>query len=88
MTTSYTMGNFENENGELRELSIDKTLIILGSAAVGAYIGLKIGSAQGCLIGALAGTFLSSIAIGLVKKFKVVHHPNGKLEFECQFIFD
>jgi uncharacterized protein YcfJ len=82
-----TLGNVENPEGLDKQVSIPGATLVLGGALVGAYIGLQIGGGVGAAIGALVGAFIGAFAAGYIKRFKVILHPNGKVDVEYETRF-
>ena len=84
---SKYVGTVNNPTGEKREVSIPVATLILGGALVGTYVGIQIGGGPGAAVGALVGAFVGSFAAGYIKNFKVIMHPDGKVEVEYETLF-
>jgi hypothetical protein len=85
--TTRELGSVPNPGGRGVEINVWPPLVILGSSAVAAYVGWRIGGPQGAAVGALVGAFVGALAAGLIRKFRVVLHPNGKVEVEYETWF-
>lgn len=77
---SSVLGTVPNPAGKSEVVTLPGVLLVLGGTLVGAYVGLKIGGPTGSAVGALVGAFVGALAAGYVKEFKVVLHPDGKVE--------
>ncbi|KYN82639.1 hypothetical protein ATY37_20630 [Vibrio cidicii] len=81
-TKSKTIGSVENPTNERKEVSVSTAILILGSAAVGTYIGVQLGGPFGAAVGALVGAFIGTLAAGMIKNFKVKINPSGDVEVQ------
>lgn len=85
--TSKTLGTVDNPDQVKREVSVPGAVLILGGAIVGTYVGTQLGAAAGAAVGALVGAFVGALAAGYIKRFKVILHPDGKVEIEYETWF-
>lgn len=81
------IGKVDNPDRIDKTVTVSKMVLILGAAAVSAYVGFNIGGAVGAAVGALIGAFIGTLASGLIKLFKVHLHPNGLVEIMYETIF-
>ena len=85
--TSDILGSVSNP-GELTVIvNVWPPLLILGGATAGAYVGWRVGGQLGTAVGALVGAFVGGVAAGIIRKFRVVIHPSGKVEVEYETWF-
>ncbi|EHH2484559.1 hypothetical protein J7X22_004673 [Vibrio parahaemolyticus] len=84
---SQVLGSVNNTSGENKEVTVPGMTLILGGAAVGTYVGLKIGGPMGAAVGSMVGAFIGALAAGYIKNFKVIIHPDGKVEVEYETRF-
>lgn len=82
-----TLGAVYNPGYISREVTVPGATLVLGGAVAGAYVGLKIGGPVGAAVGTLVGAFVGALAAGYIKRFKVILHPNGKVEVEYETRF-
>lgn len=61
-------------------------MVILGSGAVGAWVGYRLGGPQGAAAGALVATVVASIAVLVVRKLRVRVRPGGEIAVEVEWI--
>lgn len=87
MTFTKSLGNVGYSESARREFSIPRAVLIAGCGAVGAYVGFRIGGGHGAAIGAIVGTFMGAFAAGCIRSLKVIVHPSGKFEAECETCF-
>ena len=83
MNTQY-LGTVHNIDKQRREVTLPGTILILGGAAAGTYVGFHIGGPMGAAAGALVGSFVGALAAGFIKRLKVVIRPNGEILIEYE----
>jgi hypothetical protein len=86
-SASKDIGSVENPTGVERVVSIPGAILVLGAAAVAAYIGFKIGGPVGSAVGTLVGAFVGALGAGYIKRFKVILHGDGTIEVEYETRF-
>lgn len=77
------VGNVENRDLERRDLEIT-AVIVLGTAAIGAFIGGMIAGPAGIAIGALVGAFIGALGATVyrITYCKVVWYGHGEVEVQ------
>lgn len=81
------IGKVDNPDRIDKTVTVSKMILILGSAAVIAYVGFNIGGPVGAAVGLLIGFFVGSLSAGLIKLFKVHLHPKGVVEIMYETVF-
>lgn len=85
MAQIFDLGNVYNMNGIRQVVNLDAPLVILGSAAIGVAVGLAIGGPTGAVVGALVGAFVGVLAVGAIRRIRVIFHGSGRVEVEMDF---
>lgn len=78
------LGSIDNPSEQPQSINIPGAILVLGGAAVGTYVGVQIGGGIGAVVGALVGGFVGALAAGFIKNFRVVIHPDGRIEVEYE----
>jgi outer membrane lipoprotein SlyB len=78
------LGTVTNTLSAYREVTVPSVTIVLGAAAVGAWVGFAIGGSHGAAAGALVGAFVGGFAVGYIKKLRVRLYPDGSVEVEIE----
>jgi outer membrane lipoprotein SlyB len=79
------IGTVSNPSRLARRVDVPTALIMIGTAAVGAYVGFQIGGPEGAAAGALVGLFVGAVATLTVESLRVVLHKDGRVEVELKF---
>jgi hypothetical protein len=66
-------------------IDVPRALVILGSSAVGAYIGFRLGGPQGAAVGALVAATVASIAVLVVRRVRVRVNAKGEIIVEVEW---
>lgn len=82
---SSIIGQVSNPASIIRRLDIPTTTIVLGSGAIGAFVGTKIGGPFGTAVGALVGSHIGTQAVGQIKSLKVSVNGYGSVEIQYQY---
>lgn len=78
------LGRIGNPPGEMMTIDVPGAILVLGSAAAGTYVGVQVGGGMGAVVGGLVGGFVGALAAGFIKNFRVVIHPDGRIEVEYE----
>jgi hypothetical protein len=66
-----TIGNISNPAHIVRNIDVPRATIILGSSAIGAFVGTKLGGPLGTAVGTLVGSYVGSLALGEIESLRV-----------------
>lgn len=77
-----TLGQVNNPANLIYSIDVPKATIILGAAAIGAFVGTKIGGPFGTAVGALVGSHVGALALGQVESLKVSINGFGMVEVD------
>lgn len=84
---SEVIGTVENPEHRSITINIPAVVLIVGSGAVGGYVGWRIGGATGAAVGALVGSFVGALAAGYIRRLRVTLHSDGRVEVEFETRF-
>jgi outer membrane lipoprotein SlyB len=79
-----TLGQVNNPASIVRSIDVPKATIIMGSAAIGAFVGTKIGGPFGTAVGAIVGSHVGALALGQVESLKISVNGFGMVEVAYQ----
>lgn len=54
-----------------QRIAIPQAIVILGSAAVGAFVGAQLGGPQGAVVGTLVAAFVGALAAGAIRDVEI-----------------
>lgn len=66
-------------------LDVPRMTVILGGAAVGAWVGYQLGGPQGSAVAACVGTVIASVAALAVKRVRVRFTPKGEVIVDIEW---
>jgi len=79
-----TLGEVSNPASIVRSVDVPRATIIMGSSAIGAFVGTKIGGPLGTAVGAIVGSHVGALALGQVESLKVSINGFGVVEVAYQ----
>ncbi|BAY39583.1 hypothetical protein NIES2111_39590 [Nostoc sp. NIES-2111] len=75
-----TIGQVSNPANIIRSVDVPKATLILGTSAIGAFVGTKIGGPLGTTVGTLVGSHVGHLALGRMESLKVTVNGFGAVE--------
>lgn len=77
-------GRIDGYTGQRIKVKVRNAIIILGSAAIGAYVGNAIGGPIGAAVGALVGTLIGTLIVNAdrIKNIKSRLNPDGGIDIK------